>query len=168
MPRWHPPSPRRAVAASAVILLLLPIALAGCVPVAAAGTLPPTLSLARVGGVPVALQDGIAVPSFGVQPRPRIDLRSWRVQPATFSAQTSLTDRATSLATITRNAGGRQSAQYEDVAWRSVTVPYAVNPPRSKTGPTGARPAWPIRTRARSCVRAMPPHGRRAGQPGAA
>ncbi len=63
---------------------------------------------------------------------------SLTVEIAHFSEQTSLTARPTSLPTIARDAGGREAVQYGDSTWRSVDVPCAVNPPRSKTGPTGA------------------------------
>ncbi len=99
----------RTLRSTAAILTLLPILPAGCVPTARAGTLPATLSLTTIGGVPVAVQDGIAVPSFDFQPRPRIDLRSWRVVDSRDSAllRTDVAHGAPDIAPNHRAGRGR-------------------------------------------------------------
>jgi hypothetical protein len=49
----------------------------------APAALQPTLSFQQVDGGRVAMQNDQPVPSFGVQPRPRLDLsQGWRFQPA--------------------------------------------------------------------------------------
>ena len=137
---WHDAVGARAFGRARVALtlacwILAPLVTEGCVPSPAAGTLAPTLSVVDVQGAPVAMQDGIPVPSFGHQPRPRIDLSgTWRVQRLAVDTPLSLADRATSLPAIEREAGGRQLAGYDDQGWASVDVPGSFDPPPDRSG----------------------------------
>ncbi|HEX8939202.1 MAG TPA: glycoside hydrolase family 2 TIM barrel-domain containing protein [Candidatus Limnocylindrales bacterium] len=116
-------------------LVLLPLLLAACVPQARAGSLPPTLTMRSTGGGSVALQDGIPVPSFGLQPRPRLDLAGpWRSQRATLDDDLSLTDRAASLAAITADAAGRETPGFDDSGWATVSVPDVIARPPDASG----------------------------------
>ncbi len=111
-------------------LALLPLALGGCLPQARPGSLAPTLGLRTVGGEQVAMQDGIPVPSFDYQPRPRVDLSgAWRMSRRPLDTDLSLTDRSSSLAAIEAEAGGRQLPGYDDSHWPAVTIPGVLNPP---------------------------------------
>jgi beta-glucuronidase len=84
---------------------------------------------------PLAMQNGIAVPSFDFQPRPRIDLSGpWRVQRVTLDTSLSLTDRAKSLAAIEREAGGRELPGYDDSGWATLPVPGSFDPPPDRSG----------------------------------
>jgi beta-glucuronidase len=92
--------------------------------------LPPTLSFQLVDGGRVAMQNGQPVPSFGRQPRPRLDLSSgWRFQPANLNEDMSFAPRKESLAGLVREAAGRDQAAFDDSSWRPATVPGSVNPP---------------------------------------
>ena len=116
----------------AVILLVavLGSSLAGCVPGLTVGTLPPTLALEDVGGVRVAMQNGMPVPDFGWQPRPRINLDGeWRTEAATLDADLTMTDRSASLDDIEAEADGRQLPDYDDASWSTTPVPGTSNPP---------------------------------------
>ena len=102
---------------------------ASCAP-ATPGSLPATLTMADAQGGSVAMQNGQPVPSFDLQPGPRLDLSgSWRMQPANLDSDHSLTARSGSLAAITANAGGRQSPTFDDASWARVGVPGSFNPP---------------------------------------
>ena len=126
---------RARVALTLACWILAPLLTEGCVPSPATGTLAPTLSLVDVQDSSVAMQDGIPVPSFGYQPRPRLDLSgTWRVQRLTLDTPLSLADRATSLPAIEREAGGRQLAGYDDRGWGSVDVPGSFDPPPDRSG----------------------------------
>ena len=126
---------RARVALTLACWILVPLATSGCVPSPAAGSLEPTLSVVDVEGTSVAMQDGIPVPSFGYQPRPRIDLLgAWRVQRLALDTALSMTDRGTSLAAIEREAQGRQLAGYDDRAWASLDVPGSFDPPPDRGG----------------------------------
>jgi beta-galactosidase len=104
--------------------------LGGCVPQAEPSRLEPTLAIEQDPGGPIAVQNGIAVPSFEFQPRPRIDLDgSWRVERRELDDDLSLTPRSTSLSTIVAQAGGREAPEYDDRGWDTVRVPGTVNPP---------------------------------------
>jgi beta-galactosidase len=115
----------------------LSVAMAGCVPAADAGTLPPTLTMVPVRGGQVAMQDGIPVPTFGFQPRNRVDLGGlWQVERRTFDSNLSLAPRSASLARIVAKAGGRERTEFDATGWSWVPVPGSLNPPpdRSETG----------------------------------
>jgi beta-galactosidase len=101
-----------------------------CVPRAEPSRLEPTLSMERDPGGPIAVQNGIAVPTFEFQPRPRIDLDgSWRVTRLELDDDLSLTPRSGSLETIVAQAAGREAPGYDDRGWDTIRVPGTVNPP---------------------------------------
>jgi beta-glucuronidase len=92
--------------------------------------LQPTLTIASVRGGDVAMQNGMPVPSFGYQARPRIDLTgAWQVERSTFDSDVSLTPRESSLDRIVTEAAGRQRANYDDRSWQRIDVPGALNVP---------------------------------------
>jgi beta-glucuronidase len=104
--------------------------LAGCLPGATVGTLPPTLTLEDVGGIRVAMQNGIPVPDFGWQPRPRISLGGeWRLDRVDLDAQLTMTDRSATLEAIEAEGEGRHLPGHDDAAWATAMVPGTTNPP---------------------------------------
>ena len=106
------------------------VASASCAPAARPGSLAPTLEMDDRGGVPVAIQNGIPVPTFDRQARRQIELSGpWRVQRAELDADLSLTDRAASLDAILREADGRERPDYDDRMWAELEVPGALNTP---------------------------------------
>lgn len=120
----------RLAAGSLLAATLLITALAACVPAAHPGSLPATLQLAEVGGLSVAMQNGIPVPTFDRQARRQIELSgSWRAQPARLDHDLSLTDRRHALDAIVAEAGGRQQPGYDDGGWAETPVPGALNHP---------------------------------------
>ena len=109
---------------------LVAVLLNGCVPPASAGSLAPTLAMVDTAGLEVAMQNGIPVPTFDWQPRPRIDLDGmWRVERAELDEALTMTERETSLGAIESEAGERHLAQFDDAAWETVAVPGSINPP---------------------------------------
>lgn len=109
---------------------LLAVMLTGCLPAGAAGTLPPTLAMVDVAGLEVAMQNGIPVPTFDWQPRPRIDLDgTWRVQRAELDPELTMTARDASLPAIEDEAEERHLPGFDDAGWESIAVPGTVNPP---------------------------------------
>ena len=113
-----------------VILAVMGVLGAGCVPAVRAGSLPATLTMADVAGGTIALQNDIAVPTFDFQPRPRIDLDGrWRVEPATLDAELSLSDRDGALEQIEEEAAGRHESDHDDRAWPVGSVPGTLNAP---------------------------------------
>lgn len=87
---------RPVVAAAIVLVVMLPLVVA-CTPSARPGSLQPTLTTEDHGGVRIAMQNGIPVPTFEPQERRQIRLNGeWRVQTVPLSTDLSLTDRATS------------------------------------------------------------------------
>ncbi|HET7027148.1 MAG TPA: glycoside hydrolase family 2 TIM barrel-domain containing protein [Candidatus Limnocylindrales bacterium] len=122
--------PARQALAATVVLAALGSVLGGCLPSTTLGTLRPALSFVDTTGGRVAVEHGIAVPSFERQPRPRIDLDGpWRVEDASLDGDLSLTDRAQALAAIEREAGGRQATAFDDSTWDTVPVPGMLDPP---------------------------------------
>jgi beta-galactosidase len=112
--------------------------LAACLPAGDPGDLPPTLTIADARGGQVAMQNGIPVPTFAEQARPRIDLSgTWRWESADLDADEALTPRDASLPAIVAAAGGRERPDYDDTAWEPVAVPGPVNPPPDRTEPSG-------------------------------
>jgi beta-galactosidase len=104
-------------------------AVSACIPQADAGDLPPTLSMADVRGGPVAIQNGIPVPTFAPQGRARVELaEGWRHEIVALDANLSLTPRERSLDRIVAEAGGRERPDYDDSAWTPIAVPGTVNP----------------------------------------
>ena len=120
------------VPSAALMMLVAAGTLAGCLPSGPAGTLPPTLSVDDVDGRQVAFQNGIPVPSFDWQPRPRIDLvDGWRVKIAPLDPELTMRDRTVSLADLEAEAAGRQLPDHDDAAWTPIDVPGTTNPPPS-------------------------------------
>jgi beta-glucuronidase len=116
--------------AGALVVVLTALVLGGCLPTRAAGTLAPTLSMQDVDGGTIALQNGVPVPSFEWQPRPRIDLDGpWRVQREPMDQALTMRDRETSLPDIEAEADGRQAPGYDDSGWPTLAVPGTTNPP---------------------------------------
>ena len=113
-----------------VVLLLLGAALGGCLPAGSPGTLPPTLVIDDTGGLPVAMQNGIPVPTFDWQPRPRIDLDGqWRIERVELDVGQTMGDRELTLAVIEAAADGRQLPDHDDSDWALLSVPGTTNPP---------------------------------------
>ncbi len=113
-----------------MLMLLCVAPLAGCAPTVRAGSLPPTLDMAEVGGGSIAIQNGIPVPTFEFEPRLRIDLGgSWRVERAALDDAVSLSDRDGGLEQIVAQAGGRQTPGFDDSGWEQTDVPGTLNPP---------------------------------------
>ncbi|MBO0689871.1 MAG: beta galactosidase jelly roll domain-containing protein [Candidatus Dormibacteraeota bacterium] len=122
-----------------MFVLLAVVIVPGCQPnEPARADLQPTLENRQVNGGRVAFQNGIPVPSFGLQPRPRIDLTGpWRFEPAALDETLSLTDRSRSEAAIEREADGRQKPGYDDRSWRQTDVPGTFNEPPDQRGGGG-------------------------------
>ena len=115
---------------AAAVLLATGSIVTGCVPRAEPSRLEPTLRIEQDPGGSVAIQNGIAVPTFEFQPRPRIDLDgNWRVSPVELDDDLSLIPRSRSLATIVGQAGGRETPDFDDRAWDTIPVPGTLNPP---------------------------------------
>jgi len=128
VPRVHAPlhAGRGVVAA----VLLATACLTACAPAAHPGSLPATLSMGEAGGLQVAVQNGIPVPTFERQQRRQLELSgTWRVQRLDLSDDLSLTDRAQSLDGILAEAAGREQPGYDDAGWGEIQVPGALNQP---------------------------------------
>lgn len=111
-------------------LLVLGIALAGCLPAGVIGTLEPTLTIDDSGGLTVPMQNGMPVPSFSWQPRPRLELDgAWRFERATLDPTLTMRNRDATLQAIEAEAGGRQTAEHDDSGWSTLNVPGTMNPP---------------------------------------
>ncbi len=106
------------------------VLLGGCLPAGNVASLAPTLTLTDVGGASVAMQNGVPVPSFGWQPRPRLELDGeWRVERANLDATLSMGDRGTTLPAIEEDAAGRHLPEHDDGAWELLAVPGTTNEP---------------------------------------
>ena len=115
--------------AGRLALAALTVAFTGCLPPTDGGDLPPTLEMVDVRGGPVAVQNGIPVPTFAPQGRARIDLsREWRHEATRMDSDLSLTPREASLERIVAEGGGREQPGYDDTAWAPIQVPGTVNP----------------------------------------
>jgi beta-galactosidase len=113
-----------------LVIGLAVLVFAGCLPVGSVATLAPTLTIADAGGASVAMQNGTPVPSFGWQPRPRLELDgTWRVERADLDVALTMDDRDATLAAIEDEAAGRQLPEYDDRAWESIEVPGTTNQP---------------------------------------
>ena len=118
---------RYAMAAAGV---LMAATMAGCLPVGSVGTLSPTLAIEDRGGVPIPMQNGMPVPTFSWQPRPRIDLDGdWLVEAVTLDPMLTMSERGSSLAAIEDDAEGRHLPDHDDAAWDSLPVPGTINSP---------------------------------------
>ncbi|MGI8659199.1 MAG: sugar-binding domain-containing protein [Candidatus Limnocylindria bacterium] len=110
--------------------LPLVLVLAACLPAGVAGTLAPTLTIEDDGAGQVAMQNGIPVPTFDWQPRPRIDLGGdWRVERLELDQRLTMEARETSLAALEDEAARRQMPDYDDGQWTTIPVPGTTNAP---------------------------------------
>ena len=115
---------------TAAALLVLTAVLVGCLPIGSAGTLLPTLSVETIDGREVAIQNGIPVPAFDWQPRPRIDLADgWRIDLVDLDADLTMADRSASLPDLEAEAAGRHLSDHDDGHWRTAEVPGTTNEP---------------------------------------
>jgi beta-galactosidase len=127
--------PARRFAGLVLATVLLGLVLPGCASPEAASELAPTLSFRTLGGSRVAFQNGIPVPTFGFQPRRRIDLSGrWRVDRMPMDNDLSLAVRSGALTRIVAEAAGRQQSTYDDTRWAMVDVPGSFDPPPSPPG----------------------------------
>jgi beta-galactosidase len=127
--------PARRFAGLVLASVLLGLVLPGCASPEAASELAPTLSFRTLGGSRVAFQNGIPVPTFGFQPRRRIDLSGrWRVDRMPMDNDLSLAVRSGALKRIVAEAAGRQQSTYDDTRWAMVDVPGSYDPPPSLPG----------------------------------
>ena len=118
---------RFALAAAMVLVVAL---LGSCLPASTIGSLSPTLTVADDLGLAIPMQNGMPVPAFSRQPRPRLDLDGeWLVETADLDAALTMTARDSSLGAIEAEAAGRQLPDYDDSAWQPIAVPGTTNPP---------------------------------------
>ncbi|MCV0403577.1 MAG: beta galactosidase jelly roll domain-containing protein [Chloroflexi bacterium] len=111
-------------------VIAIGLVLAACLPQSVAGTLAPTLTLEDHAGASIAMQNGIPVPTFDWQPRPRIDLDgAWRVERTDLDQRLTMQARDASLAAIEAEAGERHLPDFDDAAWETLAVPGTTNPP---------------------------------------
>ncbi|MGH2428975.1 MAG: glycoside hydrolase family 2 protein [Candidatus Limnocylindria bacterium] len=116
--------------AALAVVVCVTAATSACAPRIEPGSLPPTLVMATAEGRGLALQNGIPVPTFEWQPRPRIELDGgWRVDPQPLDADLSLTERARALGLIEAEGEGRHAANHPDESWARIEVPGTHNPP---------------------------------------
>jgi beta-galactosidase len=129
--RWLPGPGLRAGLVVSIGLLSLG-GLGSCGASISLAGLQPTLGFQLVDGGRVAMQSGQPVPSFGYQPRPRLDLSTgWRFQPAALSEDLSFEPRSQSQTALEKEAAGRQKPVFDDSSWRPVDVPGSVSSPPS-------------------------------------
>ena len=127
--------PARRFAGFLLTTILLGLVLPACASPEAASDLAPTLSFKTIGGSRIAFQDGIPVPTFGYQPRRRIDLSGrWRVDPMPMDNDLSLAVRSGALNRILAEAAGREKPAYDDTRWATVDVPGSYDPPPTAAG----------------------------------
>jgi beta-galactosidase len=122
--------------ATAAAIVVAAATIAGCLPVSTVGTLAPTLTIDDAGGMAIAMQNGIPVPTFDWQPRPRIDLAgAWSVERGSLDTDLTMTSRDDSLEAIEAEADGRQLPEHDDAAWERLAVPGTLNePPNGEEG----------------------------------
>lgn len=137
-------TPMRFATAAAIVVAAATIA--GCLPVSTVATLAPTLTFDDAGGVAIPMQNGIPVPTFDWQPRPRIDLAgAWRVERATLDTELTMTARDDSLEAIEAEAAGRQLPEHDDAEWEQIAVPGTLNePPDGEEGGAWYRRAFTV------------------------
>lgn len=120
--------PTRSAAAAAAVLA--GAAVAGCIPFSTVGGLAPTLVIDESSGVAIAMQNGMPVPTFERQPRPRIDLEGgWLVERVTLATDLTMASRGGSLDDIEAEAGGRHLQDHDDAGWEEIAVPGTLNEP---------------------------------------
>ena len=126
--------PMRFATAAAIVVAAATIA--GCLPISTVATLAPTLTIEDAGGVAIAMQNGMPVPTFDWQPRPRIELDGpWLVERVDLDAELTMSARGSSLEGIEAEAAGRQLPDHDDADWEPVIVPGTVNePPNGEEG----------------------------------
>jgi beta-galactosidase len=116
--------------ATAAAIVLAAATIAGCVPISTVGTLAPTLMIDDSSGVSIPVQNGMPVPTFEWQPRPRIDLDGpWLVDRADLDIDLTMASRDGSLDDIEVEAGGRHLPDHDDAAWEALDVPGTLNEP---------------------------------------
>ncbi|HUF07239.1 MAG TPA: glycoside hydrolase family 2 TIM barrel-domain containing protein [Candidatus Binatia bacterium] len=132
----------RRAAAGAVIAA----AVAGCVPLGSLGSLEPTLEIVDLAGLPVAMQNGLPVPTFEWQPRPRLELDGeWLVERASLDEALTMAARDASLPAIEDEAAGREEADHDDGGWERLPVPGTLNePPDGEEGGAWYRHAFAV------------------------
>ena len=122
--------------ALAMLAGLLVAASAACSsPLPGEARLRPTLEVRQVDGGIVSFQSGQPVPSFGPQPRERIDLDgSWRFQPAALDPDVSFAGQGDArLRALAAEAGARLRDDYDDSSWALLSVPGTFEaPPRGR------------------------------------
>jgi beta-galactosidase len=113
-----------------VAVLLVGSLISGCLPATSTGTLAPTLTISERGGLSVAMQNGAPVPSFGWQPRSRLELDGrWRFERVELDDALTMGDREATLPPIEDEAAGRHLVDHDDAHWRRIDVPGTTNPP---------------------------------------
>ena len=121
-------------------LLLVGIAGSACslVPSSGHADLASTLKFQDVSGGPVAFESGQPVPTYDRQTRVQVNLDgTWRFDPAPVDTGLSLSDRKSSLDSITKELGSRADPQYDDSAWSTIAVPGSFNMPPDRTTSSG-------------------------------
>jgi beta-galactosidase len=121
-------------------LLLVAIAVSACslVPSSGHADLASTLTFEDVSGGPVAFESGQPVPTFDRQTRLQANLDgTWRFDAAPVDTGLSLTDRKSSLDSITKELGSRADPQYDDSAWSTIAVPGSFNMPPDRSTSSG-------------------------------
>jgi beta-galactosidase len=119
--------------------LLAVVAGACTTPLPSESRLRPTLNVRQVDGGLVAYQSGQPVPSFGPQPRERIDLDgSWRFQPAALDPDLSFAPQGDARQRgLIAEAGARLRDDYDDSSWGLISVPGTFSAPPGGRLPGG-------------------------------
>lgn len=132
--------------AMAAACMLVAATIAGCLPVGTLGSLAPTLAMVDQAGLAVPMQNGMPVPTFAWQPRPRLDLDGeWLVERASLDEALTMTARDDSLEAIEEEAAGRQLPDHDDDGWETITVPGTLNePPDGEEGGGWYRRAFAV------------------------
>jgi beta-galactosidase/beta-glucuronidase len=127
--RWLP-SPALARGLAVAIGSLSLVTLSACGASVTPAALAPTLDFQIVDGGRVAMQNGQPVPSFGYQPRPRLDLNAgWRFQSAPLNEALSFEPRNEARSALEREANGRQKLGFDDSGWEPIDVPGSISVP---------------------------------------
>lgn len=127
--RW-PPGPAFARGLVVALGSLSLVALSACGASVSPAALRPTLDFQIVDGGRVAMQEGQPVPSFGYEPRPRLDLGSgWRFQSAPLNEGLTFEPRSEARAALEKEANGRQKVGFDDSGWERIDVPGSISAP---------------------------------------
>ena len=110
---------------SAVTAVLISVTLAS----SQIASLPATLELRQTGGITIAFQNGMPLPTFEKQRRTQIDLKGvWRKQRFSADHSISLGKRDSSgYAALVLEASGRTLPAYDDGSWLAKIVPGVEN-----------------------------------------